>query len=66
MTPRTRRGWPLVRCTGETSATSITCNNTGTTADTTPATGWDDSVTHEGISIDPSPRTITCEIVIDP
>ena len=51
---------------GETSATSITCDNTGTSADTTPATGWDDSVTHEGISIDPSPRTITCEIVIDP
>ncbi len=51
---------------GETSATSITCANTGTTADTTTATGWDDSVTHEDISIDPSPRTITCEIVIDP
>jgi hypothetical protein len=51
---------------GETSATSITCDNTGTTADTTPASGWDDSVTHEDISIDPSPRTVTCEIVIDP
>lgn len=51
---------------GETSATSITCDNTGTTPDTTPATGWDDSVTHEDISIDPSPRTITCTIVIDP
>jgi hypothetical protein len=51
---------------GETSATSIACDNTGTTADTTPATGWDDSVTHEGISIDPSPRTVTCTIVIDP
>jgi len=51
---------------GETSATSITCENTGTTADTTPATGWDDSVTHEGISIDPSPRTVTCTIVMDP
>jgi hypothetical protein len=34
--------------------------------DTTPATGWDDSVTHEDISIDPSPRTIDCKIVIDP
>jgi hypothetical protein len=51
---------------GETSATSITCDNTGTTGDTTPATGWDDSVTHENIPIDPSPRTITCTIVIDP
>jgi hypothetical protein len=51
---------------GETSATSITCDNTGTTPDTTTATGWDDSVTHEDISIDPSPRTITCTIVIDP
>jgi hypothetical protein len=51
---------------GETSATSITCDNTGTTADVTPADGWDDSVTHEDISIDPSPRTIVCTIVIDP
>jgi hypothetical protein len=51
---------------GETSATSITCPDTGTTADTTPADGWDDSVTHEGIAIDPSPKTITCTIVIDP
>jgi hypothetical protein len=51
---------------GETSATSITCDNTGTTPDTTAASGWDDSVTHEDISIDPSPRTVTCTIVIDP
>jgi hypothetical protein len=51
---------------GETSATSITCTNTGTTADTTPATGWDDSVIHEDIRIDPSPRTVVCTIVIDP
>ena len=51
---------------GETSADSISCDNTGTTADTDPATGWDDSVTHEDIAIDPSPRTVTCEIVIDP
>jgi hypothetical protein len=51
---------------GETTVTSMTCENTGTTADTTPADGWDDSVTHEGIEIDPSPRTVTCEIVIDP
>ena len=51
---------------GETSAPSIACDNTGTTPDTTTAPGWDDSVTHEDISIDPSPRTITCTIVIDP
>ncbi|MET1008545.1 MAG: SdrD B-like domain-containing protein [Gaiellaceae bacterium] len=51
---------------GETSATSITCTNTGTTADTTPATGWDDSRTHTGIAINPSPRTVVCTIVIDP
>ena len=51
---------------GETSATSITCANTGTTPNVTPAAGWDDSVTHTGIAIDPSPRTVTCTIVIDP
>jgi hypothetical protein len=51
---------------GETSATSITCTNTDTTADTTTADGWDSSVTHEDISIDPSPRTVVCTIVIDP
>jgi hypothetical protein len=51
---------------GETSVTSMSCDNTGTTADTTPATGWDDSVTHEDISIDPSPRTVVCTVVIDP
>ncbi|GAB3418391.1 prealbumin-like fold domain-containing protein [Flindersiella endophytica] len=51
---------------GETSATSIVCTNAGTTPSTTPATGWDNSVTHEDIPIDPSPRTVTCTIVIDP
>jgi len=51
---------------GETSATSISCSNTGVTAGTTAATGWDDSRTYEDISIDPSPRTVTCTIVIDP
>jgi hypothetical protein len=51
---------------GETSATSIVCDNAETTPDTTPASGWDDSVTHEDIPVDPSPRTITCTIVIDP
>jgi hypothetical protein len=51
---------------GETSATSIDCSNTGVTGSTTPATGWDASSTHEDIEIDPSPRTVTCTIVIDP
>jgi hypothetical protein len=51
---------------GETSATSIVCDNAATPPNTTPAAGWDDSVTHEDIPIDPSPRTITCTIVIDP
>ncbi len=51
---------------GETSITSMSCTNTGTTADTDTAAGWDDSVTHEGIEIDPSPRTVVCTIVIDP
>jgi hypothetical protein len=54
---------------GETSVTSIDCAGLGTTPDTpdaTPATGWDTSVTHEDIVIDPSPRTVTCTIVIDP
>lgn len=51
---------------GETSATSIVCADTDTTADTTTTNGWDSSVTHSGISIDPSPRTIVCTIVIDP
>lgn len=51
---------------GETDATSITCTNAGTTDSTTPPTDWDESVTHEDIPIDPSPRTITCTIVIDP
>lgn len=52
---------------GETSLVgAISCTNTGVTADTTTATGWDDSATYTGIKIDPSPRTITCTIVIDP
>ncbi|HEX5938206.1 MAG TPA: SpaA isopeptide-forming pilin-related protein [Actinomycetota bacterium] len=54
---------------GETSLTSIDCEGLGDSPDDLDAdalTGWDDSVTHEDIAIDPSPRTITCEIVIDP
>ncbi|WP_350275285.1 prealbumin-like fold domain-containing protein [Kribbella sp. HUAS MG21] len=50
---------------GETSADSITCT-AGTTTSTTPPSGWDSSITNTGIPIDPSPRTITCTIVIDP
>jgi hypothetical protein len=50
---------------GETSVTSITCDDAGTETTTAP-TGWDDSITHSGIAIDPSPQTINCTIVIDP
>ena len=54
---------------GETSLTSIDCAGLGASPDaldTTSATGWDDSVTHEDIGINPSPKTITCTIIIDP
>ena len=53
----------------ETSLTSIDCDNNGLGADTLdllPAPMWQQSVTHLGIPINPSPRTITCTIVIDP
>ena len=52
---------------GETvlSGDEISC--TGLTAtSTTPPTGWDDSKTFEDLAINPSPRTITCTIEIDP
>jgi hypothetical protein len=59
----------------DTALTSIDCAGLGGTPDTldnpvdsgglAPA-GWDASVTHTGLAIDPSPRTITCTIVIDP
>ena len=54
---------------GETSLTSIDCAGLGASPDAldSPAlTGWDQSATHLDIPIDPSPRTITCTIVIDP
>jgi hypothetical protein len=54
---------------GETSVESIDCADLGDSPDTldsTPATGWDASVTHEDLAIDPSPRTVICTIVIDP
>ena len=51
---------------GETSIDSMSCTNTGTTADTSDVDGWDDSVTHTDIPINPSPREIVCTITIDP
>ena len=51
---------------GETSLESMSCTNAETTADTTAAEDWDDSVTHTEIPIDPSPREIVCTITIDP
>jgi hypothetical protein len=51
---------------GETSIDSMSCTNTGTTADTTTASGWDDTITHTGIELNDPTRTITCTIVIDP
>jgi hypothetical protein len=47
---------------GETSAT-ILCNNTTGTGDNTPANGWDTSRTVTGIE---APTTVTCVIEIDP
>jgi len=47
---------------GETSATSITCDNTTGTGSNTAATGWDASRTITGVKVDPSPTTITCTI----
>jgi hypothetical protein len=50
-----------------TEPNGISCTGAGTTPDTTQTpTDWDSSVTHEGIAIDPSPKTITCTIEIDP
>jgi hypothetical protein len=48
---------------GETSATSITCDNTTGTGSDTPAAGWDKSRTVTGVE---APTTINCTIVIDP
>jgi hypothetical protein len=54
----------------ETSATSIDCAPAGgsnmTPSSTTPPTDWDDSATFEDLSIDPSPRTFNCTVIIDP
>ena len=52
---------------GETALSGDEISCTGLTAtSTTPPTGWDDSKTFEDLAIDPSPRTITCTIEIDP
>jgi hypothetical protein len=52
---------------GETSLVGdITCTNTGVDPSRTAATDWDASATYSGIKVDPSPRTVTCTIVIDP
>ena len=48
------------------NASDISCSNTGVTGDAADTNDWDDTRTYEGIAIDPSPRTITCTIVIDP
>jgi hypothetical protein len=48
---------------GETSATSITCDNTTGTGSDATAPGWDKSRTVTGVE---APTTINCTIVIDP
>jgi hypothetical protein len=48
---------------GETSITSMTCDNTTGTSSTTATTGWDDTLTVSGAE---APTTIVCTIVIDP
>jgi hypothetical protein len=51
---------------GTTSATSITCDNSTGTSDTTAASGWDSSLSVTGVEVNPSPTTVHCTIVIDP
>jgi Prealbumin-like fold domain len=48
---------------GETSATSITCDNSTGTGSDTAASGWDASRSVSGVE---APTTIVCTIVIDP
>jgi hypothetical protein len=48
---------------GETSITSMTCNNSTGTSSTDDTTGWDDTLTVSGVE---APTTIACTIVIDP
>jgi hypothetical protein len=48
------------------NASDISCSDTGVTGDDTDTNNWDETRTYAGIAIDPSPRTITCTIIIDP
>jgi hypothetical protein len=48
---------------GETSITSMTCDNATGTSSTANTTGWDDSLTVTGVE---APTKITCVIDIDP
>jgi hypothetical protein len=48
---------------GETSITSMTCDNTTGTSSTADTTAWDDTLTVSGVE---APTTIVCTIVIDP
>jgi hypothetical protein len=48
---------------GVTSATSITCDNASGTSSATTATGWDKTLTVNGVN---APTTVHCTIVIDP
>ena len=52
---------------GETTITSMTCNNDSGTSSTSDTTGWDDTLTVTGVAVNPGPtETIVCTIVIDP
>jgi hypothetical protein len=48
---------------GETSITSMTCDNSTGTSSTTGTANWDDTLTVSGVE---APTTIVCTIVIDP
>jgi len=48
---------------GETSITSMTCDNTTGTSSTADTADWDDTLTVRGIE---APTTVVCTIVIDP
>jgi Prealbumin-like fold domain len=46
--------------------TPLECDNTTGTDDAADTTGWDDTLTVNGIEIDSNTVTVTCTIVIDP
>jgi hypothetical protein len=48
---------------GETSITSMTCDNTTGTSSTADTANWDDTLTVTGVE---APTTVVCTIVIDP